>query len=167
MAKQGEPYYYSPLGEDQIRVLELLPRRVDENHQLDPLDDEPPIQCRIQSVALHDPPKYEALSYTWGPTNIRHELQILSRDVNLGQLYALLNITKELHIALLRCRSDSDTVLLWVDQICINQNDLDERSLQVLFMKQIYQNSSRTIVWLGEPKGDVDILLLTEFIDAL
>jgi hypothetical protein len=39
--------------------------------------------------------------------------------------------------------------LYWIDQICINQNDPEERATQVLLMTQIYRNASHVHVWLG------------------
>jgi hypothetical protein len=52
--------------------------------------------------------------------------------------------------ALYYLRSESKPKILWIDAICINQEDLDERSSQVQLMRYIYQNSTRTVVWLGE-----------------
>jgi len=39
---------------------------------------------------------------------------------------------------------------LWIDALCIDQDDLDERSRQVSFMKEIYQQAQHTMIWLGE-----------------
>jgi hypothetical protein len=39
--------------------------------------------------------------------------------------------------------------VIWIDAICINQEDLEERSRQVKLMRRIYTNSSRLVVWLG------------------
>ncbi|KAF7870193.1 uncharacterized protein EAF02_009383 [Botrytis sinoallii] len=44
----------------------------------------------------------------------------------------------------------TERTLFWIDAICINQDDLDERSQQVLLMGSIYKNASRVTVWLGE-----------------
>jgi len=43
-----------------------------------------------------------------------------------------------------------NTTHLWVDAICINQKDLDERAAQVKIMGQIYSNSNGVMVWLGK-----------------
>ena len=40
--------------------------------------------------------------------------------------------------------------MLWLDAICINQNDTDERSEQVKLMGEVYRNSIRTLIWLGD-----------------
>ena len=38
---------------------------------------------------------------------------------------------------------------IWADAVCINQNDLDERSSQVSMMGHIYKNAHQCQVWLG------------------
>jgi hypothetical protein len=38
---------------------------------------------------------------------------------------------------------------MWVDQICINQRDKDEKSHQVRLMDRIYEKAENVIVWLG------------------
>jgi len=49
--------------------------------------------------------------------------------------------------------ADSCSVLLWVDAICINQADIQERSNQVAMMLDMYKNARKTLVWLGEDEG--------------
>ncbi|KLU88500.1 hypothetical protein MAPG_07485 [Magnaporthiopsis poae ATCC 64411] len=56
---------------------------------------------------------------------------------------------------------------VWIDAICINQDDYSERSRQVGIMAQIYQRSLMTIVWLGGEAPHPDALWLVEnFIPA-
>jgi len=43
--------------------------------------------------------------------------------------------------------------LLWVDAICINQLNFEERSIQLLVMRQIYKSARRPVVWLGAEKN--------------
>ncbi|KAK2796827.1 hypothetical protein FQN50_009428, partial [Emmonsiellopsis sp. PD_5] len=45
---------------------------------------------------------------------------------------------------------DGPQTWMWIDQICINQNDLEERAVQVSLMDQVYQKAQYTMVWLGE-----------------
>jgi hypothetical protein len=61
-------------------------------------------------------------------------------------------ITENLHSALLAIRNSGErrgTKLLWVDALCINQPDLEERDSQVKMMRDIYKRASATVVWLG------------------
>ena len=46
--------------------------------------------------------------------------------------------------------------IIWIDAICINQEDNDEKGQQVQSMAKIYAKASRVIVWLGRAAGDSD-----------
>ncbi|KAF2239752.1 hypothetical protein EV356DRAFT_109915 [Viridothelium virens] len=50
-------------------------------------------------------------------------------------------------------------VMLWADAICINQDDLDERSHQVSMMGLIYSKAKGVIAWLGESNKESDLAL--------
>lgn len=52
--------------------------------------------------------------------------------------------------ALRRMRNESQEITFWVDAICINQLDIDERSQQVELMGMIYKSARECILWLGE-----------------
>jgi hypothetical protein len=115
-----------------IRILHLLPAK-------SRLDD---IECELQVVRLVDEPVYEALSYTWGDESHRRYI-----NVN-GQRFS---VTSNLWSALRYLRHTSNTRCLWVDAICINQQNITERSFMVSQMHVIYHNSKRVIAWLGDP----------------
>ena len=66
----------------------------------------------------------------------------------------LLPITKNLAGALQHLRHTNQERTLWIDAVCINQQDLEERGQQVALMKEIFQYSHRTLVWLGEESRD-------------
>ena len=55
-----------------------------------------------------------------------------------------------LYQALRRLRWFRDPRLIWVDAICINQSDVDEKSQQIPLMGRIYRNAASVLVWLGE-----------------
>ena len=110
------------------------------------------IECTLRPYSLDDDPRYEALSYCWGdPTKT---IPILCNG-------ARLNITLNLESALRQFRSDGEPLMMWVDAICINQDDLDERSQQVRIMREIYQQAQRTVIWLGEKSEDSDVAIST------
>ena len=69
-----------------------------------------------------------------------------------------LNVTRNLYVALKRLgrQPEADRPHLWVDAICINQEDLVERAHQVLLMREIYHVASRVVIWLGEPSRSDD-----------
>lgn len=62
-------------------------------------------------------------------------------------------VTPNLEDALIRLRDTNCSTWLWIDAICINQDDLIERAAQVGFMKDIYNDSIGVIVWLGGEKS--------------
>jgi hypothetical protein len=47
---------------------------------------------------------------------------------------------------------DADRVL-WIDALCINQEDPEERGHQVTIMGEIYSNGQQNLVYLGEGDG--------------
>jgi hypothetical protein len=81
------------------------------------------------------------LSYVWGSEEKPRRICVGGND---------LYITENLHTALLRLRDNSFERIIWADGICINQDDNEERSLQVQDMMNIYSRASQVTVWLGE-----------------
>jgi hypothetical protein len=136
-------FKYSPFDLERpgIRLLRLLK------------GEDPLIECELFQ-AWHDGDEtdsipYEALSYTWGGTD-------MSASVQIGaQVH---NVTENLYLALqqLRCR-DEDRIL-WVDAICIDQSNLKERGHQVNQMRNIYSKADRVLIWLGPATDDTDTL---------
>ncbi len=91
---------------------------------------------------------YEALSYVWGSRGIDPWYDDLSHMAYIGgrATYVKANLGR----ALRALRLSNAERVMWVDAICINQNDLAERAHQVTLMSAIYQKASRVVVWLGE-----------------
>ncbi|KAK7191269.1 HET domain-containing protein [Paraphaeosphaeria sporulosa] len=69
-----------------------------------------------------------------------------------------LNITTNLYIALRYLRQDDADRIMWVDAVCIDQNNLQERGHQVSQMCNIYSCAERVIFWLGENTSYIDQL---------
>jgi hypothetical protein len=85
-------------------------------------------------------PEYAALSYTWG-SNEKSKAIVLS-----GCRFP---VTANLFAALMRLRTRG-VRYLWIDAICINQNDDEEKTMQVALMGEIYKHASKVYGWLGE-----------------
>jgi hypothetical protein len=68
----------------------------------------------------------------------------------------VIQIRKNLEAALRHLRLTQEARYLWVDAICINQDDMDERSRQVSIMSEIYSKASQVVVWLGEREEPSD-----------
>lgn len=60
-----------------------------------------------------------------------------------------MSVTPNLKHALQRLRNGTEELVLWVDAICINQDDIPERNVQTANMRAIYQGSESVAVWLG------------------
>ena len=129
---------YSPLplvSQSEFRIITLAP-----GQESDPLG------CQLEVHSVENPPPYEALSYVWGPP---HRSIVLR--CNGGQIL----ITGVLDRAMRRIRHPTRHRTLWVDQICINQDDLQERAQQVQIMRRIYAAALTVISWLGSDEGNL------------
>lgn len=153
-------YQYSPIqprrhsvkassdARRQTRLLTLLPGAS---------TDDITISLRTVSLSTANPPEYEALSYVWGS---EHDPAAIA----IGRRWTL-NITQNLHTALRHLRSGTTARVLWVDAVCINQEDIHERAQQVTLMGDIYRMAKRVVVWLGPEKDDSDLAL--SFLESL
>ncbi|TGO46396.1 hypothetical protein BCON_0328g00120 [Botryotinia convoluta] len=128
-------YSSLPLEPNNIRLLRILPN---ENEEAD-------INCTIFVYPLHDSGRgthrYEALSYVWGDTDNCRSICVNGHS---------LTVRANLHIALSRLRDPALERIIWIDAICINQEDLNERGSQVQLMAKVYSKASQVIIWLGE-----------------
>ena len=119
---------YSPLPDGCIRLLTIYPRQ-----------DTELVTCslRVEKLDVDCPPQYEALSYVWGPSDPKFPI-LLNGHAHL------------IHINLFNFlvhQPQHDSI--WIDALCINQDDIDERSRQVQMMGDIYRYAERVLVWLG------------------
>lgn len=138
------------LVNNEIRLLRLWPHKGDENA---------PIRCSFYVAQLGDQPRYEALSYVWGEKSNRFSISISSAKP--------INITGNLHAALSRLRLRIKKRCLWIDQLCINQQDDAEKLTQIKLMRQIYSRCSRCIFWMGELRHDITTEEAKETVETL
>jgi hypothetical protein len=95
-----------------------------------------PIHCLISYENLIEPPDYRALSYCWGDQDVTEEIFVNERSVQVGT---------NLKSALKELRAQG-LLVLWVDALCINQEDLLERGFQVVRMGLIYSRTVEVVV---------------------
>jgi Heterokaryon incompatibility protein (HET) len=141
----GGQLKYEFLQEHQIRLL----KRVKNNSNL---------EFQLYVADVRQKPKYAALSYVWGSDLAKQPL-----IVNGVEFWP----TQNLFDALERLKSDEEVEAIWVDAICINQQDIPERSREVWRMKDIYQNTYSVVVWLGHPSDEEDAKLAFDLMDTL
>lgn len=70
-----------------------------------------------------------------------------------------------LHAALRQFQSNGEFGSLWIDAVCINQEDDDEKSYQVRYMRDIYSLAFQTVIWLGVEEDDSELAM--DFIEKL
>lgn len=104
-------------------------------------------------------PYFEALSYTWR-SDYPDEYALVQGD-DENKATALLRIGGNLALALRSLRYRDAVRTLWIDAICINQKDPEERTQQVARMAAIYKSASRVVVWLGPDSEDSDLAMKT------
>ncbi|KAL5327565.1 hypothetical protein ACEPPN_005265 [Leptodophora sp. 'Broadleaf-Isolate-01'] len=144
-------YRYEPLNSKakEVRLLKILPAM---NREVERLE------LTIFRVSLEEVTGlYFALSYTWGDPKHTSEVWLNGHK---------LQVTANLESALRRIRSCDGSVLIWADAICINQEDLDERSQQVLYMREIYSGAREVIAWIGLQESDREEIAL-DFVQEL
>ncbi|KAF6834102.1 hypothetical protein CMUS01_06284 [Colletotrichum musicola] len=142
-SQESTPVLYEPLQARKIRTLELLPGDFDD-----------PIRCNIRTVDLALKPEFEALSYTWANENGDASK---SEKIFVGDRHDILSGTANCVNALRRLRfpkTSNTSRELWVDAICINQENIQERSHQVGIMQYIYATALRVLIYLGEDPAD-------------
>ncbi|KLU92871.1 hypothetical protein MAPG_11833 [Magnaporthiopsis poae ATCC 64411] len=134
--------YKDRLHSDFIRVLRLHP------------GDDADIKVSITTVQLSAKPSFIALSYTWGnpldehhPSyqgdydNVKHHLCCTGERLPVG---------RNLYETLQQLLQGQESSPLWIDAMCINQNDPEEISHQLSLMPRIYDEASQVVVWLGK-----------------
>ena len=134
-------YTYSslPPGTQTIRLLELQPAAADAD----------PLQASLVDALLGHPsqPAYEAISYVWGDSIFPETLHL---EGSHGELETLA-ITANLARCLVGLRRPHTPRVLWVDAVCIDQENPEEKGSQISLMGRIYQTAMRVLIWLGMP----------------
>jgi hypothetical protein len=141
-------YAYSRLPEnDSIRLLLLQPA-------LSPTTE---VHCSLIHTTLTEcaydiVDHYVALSYVWG--SIAKPKTIWVDDLRV-------NVTANLYSALHDIRDKQRVIKLWIDALCINQEDEDEKSVQISIMPDIYRLARVTVIYLGPFDHGAEQLLST------
>ncbi|KAF7555507.1 hypothetical protein G7Z17_g2165 [Cylindrodendrum hubeiense] len=101
---------------------------------------------RIELITVDDDSacSYDTLSYTWGDTSRSLPNRRVLVESQNGPHE--LRIYRSLELALLNVKANRP---IFVDQICINQEDDEEKASQVALMRDIYTNCNHVLVWLG------------------
>ncbi|PMD43718.1 HET-domain-containing protein [Hyaloscypha variabilis F] len=140
------PYQYAPLNEEaqEIRLLTILPGNSSSHIR---------VCLHIKPFTKKTKLKFEALSYSWGS-------QVDPVDIFVGKRgNQTIKVTQNLAHALPCLRYPDKPRKLWIDAICVNQQDPEERSSQVKRMADIYSMASQVVVWLGPEREDTQLAI--------
>ncbi|KAI4595723.1 hypothetical protein KJ359_006714 [Pestalotiopsis sp. 9143b] len=130
-------FAYEPLAETDVRLIKIHPGIIGS-----------PIVGEIAHVNLRTRPEFLALSYVWGSDAKTREIQLNGHKVN---------ITQNLYVALDRLRTyciDFARMWIWIDALCIDQQNTAEKSFQVGRMTEIYGQAHEVCAWLGESDSE-------------
>lgn len=153
-------YKYKPLKyTDSIRILFLRPAPPSQEA----------IDVSLLEFRLGDPILvFNALSYTWQTdedvkaaeeAKDGEEVRTDEKNTPSPQILCdgeVLEVTKNCHGALRHLRHAEIFRVLWVDAVCIDQSNIDERSAQISLMRRIYSEAGTVLVWLGEATSEID-----------
>ncbi|KXX82394.1 Heterokaryon incompatibility protein 6, OR allele [Madurella mycetomatis] len=104
---------------------------------------EEPFRGTLEIINLEATPPYEALSYTWGTDEPQDHIWLN------GDLPLPIKPNLEAALRFLRPPAGRPSRRLWIDALCIDQSNLEERSRQVQYMRLVYKHSARVIAWIG------------------
>ncbi|KAK4554482.1 hypothetical protein LTR86_008336 [Recurvomyces mirabilis] len=165
MAQSRYEAYSEPLPGDCTRLLQI--RR---NPSPSGNDDVDVLDCNLTTHEIADCPSYEAISYAWDeplaeqikpqwPVTLQGEHFDVTANLR-HLLYHLADSPEE--------PGWNETLprYYWIDALCINQNDNEERTAQVQAMHRIYRNASYVIIWLG-PDPEQEAYYVREMLRAL
>ncbi|KAJ4147292.1 hypothetical protein LMH87_001826 [Akanthomyces muscarius] len=147
-------YYGLALGQDQIRLIKLYPH-AQSNLSATTRETET-VLCELNTYSRGSCPPYHALSHAW-----QHHDTTLQVTINGTACQVAETVEK----ALRQLRHSQKKVYAWVDQVCINQADNEEKGHQVQQMHHIYGEANTVVAWIGMPFRDSGFLF--EFLEQM
>ncbi|KAF2823320.1 HET-domain-containing protein [Ophiobolus disseminans] len=144
-------FTYTALAPDEIRLLE-------------PTGAADGLSWSLRTVNLDDNLEYDALSYVWGTQT--GDMPIICNEQSLlvhHNLYLALPFVANRYRGARHCP-------IWIDAVCINQRDENEKLVQIGMMNRIYRDADTVWVWLGiaanQARVAQAIALLPKYVEA-
>jgi hypothetical protein len=109
-----------------------------------------PIIFDLEHLSLSEPPKFDAISYTWDGQAFEHEAY------SSGKRFL---ITRNCRDILVNMRLPNHSCMLWIDQICIDQSSEKDRSNNICQMACIYEQATSVVIWTGQCDGRITSLI--------
>lgn len=140
--KTNSESQYSPLASHSIRLIRILPG-----------EPSAPVRCTVVQRHLEDHPEYDALSYAWGSNAKTHCIHVEPQDPSAPEM--TLPVTRNYFRLLQHLRNTSiSTGEIWIDAVCINQDNDREKEKQVAMMGEIVEGAKRVLVYPGDAHQD-------------
>ena len=136
-------YKHQELRQDQIRL--LTTKCIDGS-----------VEMEINKYTLTEDLDYDAISYVWGSAPA-----LVTVKCNSEPLLVTSTALDMLHCLHLH-QTNTTTRKIWIDAICINQTDEEEKGTQIPLMREIYSRARTVVVWMGHSTPETDIFF-TEF----
>lgn len=150
---------YERIGTTEIRLLQLnkTGEEFANNSKVGGL-----VTIELNSSSL---PEYTALSYTWGSENRPNKIVVNGNAIMVtNNLFDILQTvhntsakTYDEHLGDVFQKRVSNYI--WIDAICIDQDDKDEKKSQVDMMADIFGQASLTLIWWGSAADDSDLAI--------
>ncbi|KAH7025183.1 heterokaryon incompatibility protein-domain-containing protein [Microdochium trichocladiopsis] len=130
---QDLPNAFLPPLDDASKQIRLL--------KVEPAGFADEIRCTIASCELGEVSAFNAISYTWGPEQPQREIFIDGLRFPVRQ---------NCHYALQQARQYRSSIPIWIDSVCIDQDDLYEKSAQVGIMGDVYARAATVLACIGQ-----------------
>ncbi|KAF2670887.1 HET-domain-containing protein [Microthyrium microscopicum] len=145
-------YIYSPISaSSEIRLVQYAANAFKPDGAID-------LSMITVQVSDLSSTQYFPLSYVWGPREFNLEITIDGCGLPVtDNLYSCLVNLHEFNFG-----KDENIIgepYFWIDALCIDQSNLEERGKQVSLMAQIYQNAGCTLAWLGSSYHNSDLAI--------
>lgn len=136
---RGSTFKYEPLNSDDLRLLHIQHDRHNEG-----------LAFSLAHYPRSEAPSYVAISYAWGSELAEHAVIVDGHTIlvrpNLWQALFHISTAKE---------AKKEWKYLWCDAICLDQENIVEKSEQVGQMYLVYRNAALVIAWVGPyPKAE-------------
>ncbi|KAJ5974359.1 heterokaryon incompatibility protein-domain-containing protein [Penicillium waksmanii] len=133
------------LFDDEIRLIRLMPRE----------DSDGPVHVMWEKTHLREQPvqTYDAVSYTTAGGSS------LWKPVFIGLFWDIIYVHRNCESALRHIRSLDSTQLLWVDELCIDLDDVLERNHQAGLSREIYANAKDILTFIGDSSPETGLVL--------
>ncbi|KAF9882251.1 heterokaryon incompatibility protein [Colletotrichum karsti] len=131
---------YQPLAETEIRLLTVWPGSFGDA-----------VRCSLAATkATQGYEEYDAISYTWAGDD-----DIIEKTGRVCIASEEFPVTPNCEAVLRRVRREWTPRIVWIDAICVNQDDVHERGRQVRLMPQIYSRAREVIIYVGESNNEI------------